>query len=151
MLVISHRGYENGEDSSLENNPKQIKKLLNMNINVEIDVLYNDGFFLGHDKPLYEVEMDFLKLDGLWCHAKNVEALEIMLQNGIHCFWHETDKYTITSRGYIWAYPGMPLTSNSINVLPERYAKQFRKLDTCIGVCTDYPIKYIKGVKNGKQ
>ena len=149
MKIISHRGYENGQDYKLENNPVQIKKLLNMNIDVEIDVLYNDGFYLGHDEPLHKVDLQFLKMSGLWCHAKNLKALEIMLANDVHCFWHEKDKYTLTSRGYIWVYPGMPLCSGSIYVLPEKQAKTMRKdYNFCYGICTDFPLRYLKRRKN---
>ena len=142
MIIISHRGYENGEDRSKENNPLQIKKMLNMNIHVEIDVLYSGGLFLGHDEPQYEIDIDFLKHEKLWCHAKNLEALDIMLKNDIHCFWHQNDDYTITSRGFIWAYPGMELTQNCICVLPE--LNKEIDFSNCYGICTDYPVKYLK-------
>jgi len=136
-------------DHKLENNPEQIKKLLNMNIDVEIDVLYNDGFYLGHDEPLYKVDLDFLKMEGLWCHAKNLKALEILSVNDIHCFWHEKDKYTLTSRGFIWVYPGMPLCYGSIYVLPEKQAESMRRdYSFCYGICTDFPLRYIKGDNN---
>ena len=61
----------------------------------------------------------FLKKDGLWCHAKNIEALNLMLREGIHCFWHQEDDVTLTSKGYKWTYPGKQLTENSICVKPE--------------------------------
>ncbi len=144
MKVISHRGYENGQDAELENNIVQIKKLLNMNIDVEVDVLYNGGLYLGHDNPDYEINIGFLKQDGLWCHAKNIEALDIMLKNNIHCFWHQDDDYTITSKGFIWAYPGMKLTKNSVCVLPEHPINKEIDLKSCYGICTDYPFNYIK-------
>ena len=145
MKIISHRGYENGEDPSLENNPEQIIKLLGTNIDVEIDVSYDKTFYLGHDKPLHEVGLDFLKQDGLWCHAKNIEALKIMLRNNIHCFWHESDKYTITSKGYVWVYPGMPLCEGSVYVLPERNPIADRQnYKDCYAVCADFPLKYLK-------
>ena len=145
MKIISHRGYENGEDPILENNPEQIKKLLNMNIDVEIDVLYNGVFYLGHDKPLYEVDLNFLKQGGLWCHAKNIQALELMLANDIHCFWHENDKYTITSKGFVWAYPGQPLCTGSVCVLPEKYSSlSSQNYHFCHAICTDFPLKYLK-------
>ena len=152
MIIISHRGYENGEDPILENNPKQIQRLLDMGIDVEIDVSISNGdIFLGHDCPLYKIELDFLKQDGLWCHAKDIEALQLMLESAdINCFWHQDDHYTVTSHGFIWTYPGMPLVSKSICVLPERYAEEFSNLKACHGVCTDYPMKYFKkGAKNG--
>ena len=141
MKVISHRGYENGQDRKLENNLVQIKKLLNMNIDVEVDVLYNGGLFLGHDNPEFEVDIGFLKQDGLWCHAKNIEALDIMLKNNIHCFWHQVDDYAITSRGYIWAYPGKKTSGEkTVLLFPERFPEiQYKKYDF---ICTDYVHTY---------
>jgi len=35
MIYISHRGFINGKDTKLENNPDQINYLLEQNINVE--------------------------------------------------------------------------------------------------------------------
>ena len=54
-----------------------------------------------NDSPKYEIQKVFLDQEGLWCHAKNKDALERMLAYKIHCFWHQEDDYTITSRGYI--------------------------------------------------
>ncbi len=144
MIVISHRGYENGEDEMLENNPEQIKKLLKMNIDVEIDVRYNEGFYLGHDCARYEVDIGFLKQDGLWCHAKDIKSFELMLVSGIHCFWHQSDDYTLTSRGVIWAYPNVKLhnLTNSVCLLPEKFEKTYENF---YAICTDYPFKYLKG------
>jgi hypothetical protein len=57
-------------------------------------------------------------------HAKNVQALAELLTLsktlGFKCFFHDTDDYTITSDGYIWAYPGKELVTGSICVMPER-------------------------------
>ena len=76
MIYISHRGYINGVDEKLENNPDNISKLLKKNIHVEIDVRYhNDSFYLGHDNPRYKIDDNFLKQKNLWCHAKNHKTL----------------------------------------------------------------------------
>ena len=145
MIVISHRGYENGEDEMLENNPEQIKKLLKMNIDVEIDVRYNEGFYLGHDCARYEVDIGFLKQDGLWCHAKDIKSFELMLVSGIHCFWHQSDDYTLTSKGYVWTYPGKDVISKSVIVMPEKISFDFSQLKEydVHGVCTDYPTRIL--------
>ena len=46
MIYISHRGFINGKDTKLENNPDQINYLLEQNINVEIDVrFYKNKFY----------------------------------------------------------------------------------------------------------
>ena len=147
VIVISHRGYEAGEDDALENNPIQVKKLLDMGIDVEIDVSYNDGrFFLGHDSDRYEVDADFLKQEGLWCHAKSRLALEVMLQNGVHCFWHQQDDYTLTSRGIIWAYPSKQLHNvhQSVLLFPENISGGLtnEQQENLYAVCTDFPFLY---------
>ena len=140
MVIISHRGYVNGPDELVENNPEQIKNLLNKNIHVEIDVWYDgERLYLGHDEPQHEVNLKFLQNNKLWCHAKNLSALEYMLLHSVHCFWHQKDDYTITSKGFIWSYPGKSLTPMSICVLPELKKQDYK---TCYGVCTDYPMIY---------
>ena len=106
MFLISHRGNINGKNVQKENSPDYILKALSFGYDVEIDVWYvNNKFFLGHDTPQYEISIEFLKNDKLWCHAKNLASLEKMLYNNITCFWHQTDDYTLTSKGYIWTYP----------------------------------------------
>ena len=64
-----------------------------------------------------------------------------MLVYDIHCFWHQVDDYTITSKGYIWAYPGKETSGkNTVLLFPERYPKiKFKSYDF---ICTDYVQKY---------
>lgn len=121
----------------IENKPEHIKKLLENNINVEIDVWHiNGNFFLGHDTNQYIIEINFLKNNLLWCHAKNLDAFDKMLENKINCFWHQNDSYTLTSSGFIWAYPGVETTDRTIIVdLESDWKKKTRK---CYGVCVDY-------------
>ena len=144
MLIISHRGYEFGPDSDLENNPKQISKLLSKKFQIEIDVwsIHNE-LYLGHDEPRYKVPISFLKNDSLWCHAKNIEALEVLLRNGVHCFWHQEDHYTITSRGFIWAYPQKETSGKrTVCLYPEKFNNiDYLKYDY---ICTDYIYKFKK-------
>ena len=45
----------------------------------------------------------------------------------------------MTSKGYIWAYPGKQPIKESIAVLPELYKDNISK---CIGICSDYIINY---------
>ena len=77
-------------------------------------------------------------------HAKNIEALEHMLNVGVHCFWHESDHYTITSNGFIWTYPGHTLTPQSICVMPEKFEGLYsqHEINNCAGVCSDFIGKY---------
>ena len=140
MIYISHRGFVNGKDKSLENNPNQIKHLTEQDINVEVDVrFYKNKFYLGHDEPVYEINKSFLTNNKLWCHAKNFLALENMLDNNIHCFFHNTDHYTLTSKNYIWAYPGIDGGKMTIAVKPEGKNLDLTKFS---GICSDQIDKY---------
>ena len=149
MILIAHRGNISGPNVSMENNPEYVLKALKMGFDAEVDVwLINGKFFLGHDEPSYEVDREFLRKNGLWCHAKNLEALDLMTRMGVHCFWHQTDDYTLTSCGFIWAYPGKPYTSRSIAVIPEEITDN-EKL--CYGVCSDWVLKFREELQNDQM
>jgi len=140
MKLISHRGNINGKDENLENNPLYIEEAIAAGYDAEIDVWNYDGlWFLGHDKPQYSIDQNFLLNPSLWCHAKNIKAMMEMLIIGAHCFWHQTDKITLTSQGYLWTFPGEELTDRSICVLPE--INDFI-IEKCAGVCSDEIAKY---------
>ena len=137
MIIISHRGNLYGPDKVNENKPEQIKKVLDLGYYVEIDVwLINEKIYLGHDYPQYETTLSFLKNDKIICHAKNIDVLEILINENIHCFSHDKDDVVLTSRNWLWVYPNKKLTKNSICVLPELCEKPI----TCKGICTDYVI-----------
>lgn len=141
MIFISHRGNIDSINTEKENSPEYISLALNLGFDVEVDVwCESDELYLGHDKPIYKVDLNFLKNKNLWCHAKNVEALNKMLENDIHCFWHQDDYVTLTSKKYIWAYPNKNYPTNSIAVLPEN--NQDSVISNCIGVCSDFILKY---------
>ena len=147
-ILISHRGNLEGRNPDLENSPDQIIKCIEEGYDVEIDVWKNDqGWFLGHDEPQYSISSYFLFNGNLWCHAKNYEALVSMLEMDIHCFWHEKDMVTITSEGYIWAYPGFQPLKNSIAVMPEINKEN---VSDCLGVCSDYIRRYREQINDYK-
>ena len=136
MIYISHRGNINGKNVRYENSPDYIQKAIDKGFHVEVDVwsFEDDGYWLGHDEPQYHVEENYLEDSKLWCHAKNIYALNQMIENGkIHCFFHHEDDVTLTSQGYLWTYPGRDLTKNSIVVLPNK------KPDVEVaGICSDF-------------
>ena len=142
MIYIAHRGLTEGPDVNLENRPQQIEQSLNQGYHCEVDVWYvNDKWFLGHDRPDYEVPYEFLEQYGLWLHAKNLDALYVMGANRIlNFFWHESDSCVLTSQGDIWTQPGKPLTRNSVMVMPEYVDKSLENARTaeCYGICSDY-------------
>jgi len=138
MRYISHRGNLTGKNEKSENSPHRIEYALSQGYDCEIDVYYNDGWFLGHDEEEYEIDFNFLKQQGLWIHAKNLNALVRLYESGTNYFWHQEDDFTLTSWGYIWAYPGKPLTSKSILVKPETHM-EISEIDsiTVYGICSD--------------
>jgi len=148
MIFISHRGNITGKNKEKENSPEYIEAALKKGYHVEVDVWYiNKKWYLGHDLPQHEIEPSFLNNDKLWCHAKNIESLERMIEEDIHCFWHQEDDVTLTSRGYLWTYPGKKVTTKSIAVLPE--IKDFVNIGIVAGICTDYPLLYEVQNKRG--
>lgn len=144
MRLIAHRGNRCGPDPSNENNPSYIDEAIRRGYDVEIDVrLIDGGLYLGHDKPQYEVDIKYLHdiSKYAWIHCKNLEALDFFLKKPeFNCFWHQNDDYTITSHGYIWAFPGKPVTGKSIAVMPE-LAGGFNSFNLDIfGICSDYVV-----------
>ena len=137
MKIISHRGNITGRNLDFENDPVYVKKALAHGYDVEIDVWnQNNKLYLGHDTPQHEVDLDYLRNKKFWCHAKNLEALKLLLDEKIHCFWHQEDDYTVTSKGYIWTYPGKHVTSRSVIVC--RDTDQLNELETTPhGICVD--------------
>ena len=144
MILISRRGNINGRIVSKENHPDYINEAIGLGFDVEIDLwLVDENIFLGHDLPQYKINLDWIneRIDKLWLHCKNVEILEFLSKQEIkpNYFWHENDVVTLTSKNYIWAYPGKQPILNSIGVLPEIFNETIEK---CLGVCSDYIVNY---------
>jgi len=141
MIFIAHRGNLNGP-SPLENRPDYLRRALDQGFDVEADVWWDGrhGFYLGHDEPQYAADVGFLINPSIWCHAKNLKALHELLKIGAHCFFHDNDDATLTSRGYVWTYPGRELGEQSICVLPKIEIEEvnYGDLTKYAGICTDY-------------
>lgn len=147
MIYISHRGNLEGPNKELENSPDYIDAAIAEDFDVEVDLWYANGTpLLGHDEPQYAISLGYLwdRSDYLWVHCKDPIALDFCLENEIHCFFHNTDDYTLTSRQWIWAYPRKEIRMEScIVVLPER--SLYAPKDGYGGICSDY-IKTIRGL-----
>jgi hypothetical protein len=144
MILISHRGNIDGRLESYENEPNYIDSALSKGYDVEIDIWVIEGtFYLGHDKPQYGVTLDWLykRKNNLWIHCKNIEAIEWFntLLGMYNYFWHQEDTLTLTSKNYIWVYPGKQPIKNSIAVMPEIHND---KISECVGVCSNYIQNY---------
>jgi len=138
MILISHRGNVNGRIIEAENKPDYIEDTIRLGYDVEIDMWWIDGrIYLGHDEPQYEVSDEWLgdRMHKLWVHCKNVDLLNWIRSTKLHYFWHETDTLTLTSKNYIWAYPGKQPIKNSIALMPEMYNDN---VSLCLGICSDY-------------
>jgi hypothetical protein len=144
MILISHRGNIYGKNKDLENSPEYIDYAMDLGYDVEIDLWLNSGMVsLGHDQAEYEIQLDWLatRIHKLWIHCKNIEAIEFMNDKPqFNYFWHQNDTVTLTSKNYIWAYPGTQPILNSIAVLPEIYNDS---VENCVGVCSDEIVKYL--------
>lgn len=138
MILISHRGNTTGPNPDKENSPDYILTT-SKKYNVEIDVWFVDNqFYLGHDKPTYLTNDFLLTNERFWCHAKNLPALTEMLKNNkIHCFWHQNDDVVLTSKNFLWTFPGKELAKeNAIAVVPEK-AENW-DISNAYGVCSDF-------------
>jgi hypothetical protein len=146
MRWIAHRGNMEGP-SAYENHPEHLHRALDAGFDVECDVWMDNGeIVLGHDRPLYCVDTNFLQDYRIWCHCKNVDAL-VYLQDipSVHYFFHHTDPYTLTSQNYIWVYPGYDVPRGAgILVMPESAPAKSLPIE-CAGVCSDYVKDYKEG------
>jgi hypothetical protein len=148
MKLIAHRGNIWGPDPKTENNPEQVLKCIEEGYNVEIDIRYepkSETLWLGHDEAQYKVSWWWLagKSSYLWIHCKDLITLYEFVRktSGYNYFWHQKDYFTLTSKQFIWTYPGQPYTSSSVIVMPE-WGKNpdwdRLRVTNCYGICSDY-------------
>jgi hypothetical protein len=142
MILISHRGNVKEKIEDEENHPDTIKNVISLGYDVEIDIRYIDNnWYLGHDAPQYIIKTDWLikYSNKLWIHCKNLQAFSQCnnLYGILNYFFHGKDKYTLTSKQIIWAYPGSELDNNTICVLPELFDYHIDILKRSRGICTD--------------
>ncbi len=144
-LIISHRGNQSGSNPNYENSPKYIDDAIKAGFDCEIDLrLLGNDWYMGHDRPEYKIDFKWIdeRRSKLWCHAKNIEALYLLSEMGLNCFYHDFDDYALTYSGFIWTYPrgNLKLSDRSIAVLPET-VKDW-DISNCFGICTDQAIIY---------
>jgi hypothetical protein len=144
LIKIAHRGNVNGP-SDRENEPEYLKDALAQGYELEVDVWFIAGsLWLGHDFPQYKIDYSFFAsiADKSWFHCKNLEALAYFNDSLWHLryFWHENDKYTLTSSSQVWVYPGEQSPPMAIVVDLDLSNLDMYK-DTAYAVCTDYPRK----------
>lgn len=143
MRFISHRGNLNGKNPQRENSPEYVEEALKAGFDVEVDMRFHLGkMYLGHDTHQYEIKDEWIGKhnSNLWIHCKDSDSLDYCMNMGYHCFFHNIDAYTITSRGFVWAYPGMSIASRvCICVMPERKEGSVGLMvRNYYGVCSDF-------------
>jgi hypothetical protein len=144
LIKIAHRGNVDGP-SEAENQPAYILDAIAQGYDVEVDIWFVGGtLWLGHDYAQYQIDYTFLSkiADKSWFHCKNKEALSYFRDSlsSLNYFWHESDKYTLTSTGYIWVYPGESAPDRGVIVDLDLSNLEAYK-HTAYAVCTDYPSK----------
>ena len=126
MIIISHRGNLTGRNPDRENTPSYILSAISSGFDVEVDLhWWNNGFWLGHDKPVWGIPETFIEeiKDKVWIHCKNLPLIE-------------KDKVTVTSKGYIWCFPGYEVDGG---IMVDDGEDVKAKI---IGVCTDNPVEW---------
>ena len=137
MIFISHRGNLFGP-SAEENDIVQLD-LVSKFMPVEVDVWsIGRDWFLGHDGPETPVPESFLGNRNFILHAKNLEALNRLVDTDLHYFWHQEDDYTLTSKNFIWTYPRKDVASNCIIVCQSLEETRQYADSMAWGICTDY-------------
>jgi len=137
---ILHRGLSNGpvDNPLLENNEMLLKEKITQGWEVEIDIWkIDEKFYLGHDKPSTLLnDISLLESSNVWVHCKNITAAIACQNLQANFFIHDTDIAVLTSKQWIWCYPGTTAERKSVCVLPERTTiKDFSDVGA---VCSDY-------------
>jgi len=141
MMLIAHRGNMFGA-TRFENEPFYLIKTIEAGCMVEADVRGKDGrLHFGHDEMQYDMPADYFDKYGQMTifHAKNQEAMDILMDLRAHWFFHDKDDYTLTSFGYVWVYPGKPMDNSVRYIYVNPSACEVPVgLHKIAGVCSDY-------------
>lgn len=140
IKLIAHRGNRTGIDVN-ENSPEFLQQAIDLGYDIEVDIRYiNGAWWLGHDGPQYQIASPFDLFDNskVWWHCKNFAALEKLQASNLNYFWHQEDDHTLTSKGFIWTYPGKEIGINNVIVMPETVMSldEIKKLK-CFAICSD--------------
>lgn len=139
MRIISHRGNTNGPSKN-ENDPLLIAEVT-QKYDCEVDVWqdFKGVMYLGHDRGEYEVHPDFFynRQARLWCHAKNLAALNTLIHMGVNCFYHTVDDFVLTSHKFVWTTNYRVVSPRLVVVDTDKDWSKKGYYDI-FGVCVDY-------------
>lgn len=144
MKLISHKGNVFGSNAAEENHPDYIDKTIRAGYDCEVDLWKMDeGLFLGHDKPQYKIEYNWLldRQEDLFIHCKNLDAVIYMDRcrevdsSPTFCYFaHENDPFVLTSTGLIWT--ANPLYVSNMSILVTHDGQPVP--ENCLGICSDF-------------
>lgn len=143
MNYIAHRGNIAGINPERENTISYINEALAQLYWVEVDVqCVNGDMYFGHDYPQERVDIGLIMHPCVICHAKDIEALDYLLEVGAHCFWHQKDTVTLTSQQFIWCYPGTHMKNSRAIWLDLHNNPLPHDISNIFGICADDFTKY---------
>ncbi len=146
MIIISHRGNLTGPKPDQENNPEYIDSAIERGFDVEVDVWWENGVWLGHDGPEHKVSQDWLKSRAtrLWVHCKNLDAA-YHLAKDFRCFCSNVDPYCYMSQGHIWVNDVAirPPENCVVPLLKMQDIESYKFKSSAFAICTDYPVELI--------
>ena len=105
------------------------------------------ALFLGHDAPTHPLEREeegpggLLGAPGVWIHCKNLGAWAHLRRHprapAFNFFLHDKDEAALTSQGYAWGYPEVPVPGPGVVsvVWPHKRSHAVRP---GVGVCWDW-------------
>lgn len=139
----------------MENSQIYVDGALKDGYDVEVDIwAVNGKFIMHHDDPeagqftwyLKEPSLNWLKQDGLWIHAKNQEAFDILSKECNRVFQLDDDSeddFTRTTDNILWLGPkNSAAVKGCILVNPEASIWTVGDFNVANGICSDYISKY---------
>tara|TARA_A100001011_G_scaffold399975_1_gene511441 strand:+ start:4264 stop:4809 length:546 start_codon:yes stop_codon:yes gene_type:complete len=142
-ILISNRGNLYNIDSDLENTPIYIEKALKEGFFVVIDILLvgKKNLALGINQPLHHISLEYIKNSKIIVRTNNINTLEFLINNQVHCFLDDNFNTSLTTAGFIWSTHKLNLSKRCIFNMPEwilnnKDIKQLEQLP-CAGICSN--------------
>lgn len=147
---IAHRGVFDGNYSDKENRIETIVHALRCGYEVEVDVrLFNGEIYLGHDEPQEKISdlwesmrkgVDWLGYGNIWYHCKDSGSMDYFNRSNVsNYFFHNTDDFTLTSKGFIWTANLVGCYPNNTIVVAKNKEDTLSQFETnCAGICSPY-------------
>lgn len=150
--LIAHRGITDGNYSGKENLIYTIMETLDKGYEVEADIqCYNGILYLGHDErqePLDGLINEIERHIGLWgyhswiwYHCKDKDTLSHFVKRKSldNYFWHDVDKFTLTSKGYVWTADLSDSYPDRTVVVVKNKEDTLSQFETdCFGICSPF-------------